>query len=123
MILRNRTTRGQSVTEYAIVFSVVAAAIIGMQVFIKRGLQAKQRDVTLALTNVAGDPGLGAPIGTTKQYEPYYGESDYVIGDDSVTREEFQAGGPVKRTFVSGGTSRGGSAKTGVDVAADAGWQ
>ena len=33
-------SRGQSVTEYLLVFGVVAAAITGMMVYAKRGLQA-----------------------------------------------------------------------------------
>ncbi len=36
---------GQNLSEYAIVLALVAAALIGMQVYIKRGMQGRLRDL------------------------------------------------------------------------------
>ena len=38
--------RAQSITEYVIVLGLVAAALISMQVYVKRGVQAKVKDMT-----------------------------------------------------------------------------
>ena len=107
--------RGQSVTEYAIVFSVVAAAIIGMQIYLRRGLQAKQRDATAYLTNVAGNPGgLGAAVlATTGQYEPYYNASTYSTAQDATHVEKMTAGGQIARTAIDEKAVRTGSGTTG----------
>ena len=38
--------RGQSTLEYAVLISVVVAALIAMQIYMKRGVQGKLRDAT-----------------------------------------------------------------------------
>lgn len=38
--------KAQSLTEYALILSVVLAAIIGMEVYIKRAVQARVKDLT-----------------------------------------------------------------------------
>lgn len=38
--------RGQSTVEYAVVFAVVAAALLAMQVYIKRGAQGRLKDAS-----------------------------------------------------------------------------
>ena len=113
---------GQSVAEYAIVFGVVAAAVIGMQVFVKRGLQAKERDVVKHFTGVTGGVGSGA-IGTTSQYEPYYAASDYAVTQGTTSKEELTTGGGVKRDTSRDETKRTGSATTDTTLGADATWQ
>ena len=66
--------KGQYLSEYAIVFSLVLAALIGMQVYVKRGLQGRYRDiadtVVLSLREQTGKDDLSL------QYEPYYIESN-----------------------------------------------
>lgn len=40
---RRGVGRGQSLSEYAVLLGVVAAAVVGMQLYVKRGVQAKLR--------------------------------------------------------------------------------
>ena len=119
---------GQSVTEYAIVFSVVAAAIIGMQLFVKRGLQAKEKAVTNYLTDRTG--GVTGGVGTinqTAQYEPYYtavGKYNTTTANKDTAAEEMTAGGKIARTGIDETTTRKGSATQGVGyTTADKDWQ
>lgn len=116
--------RGQSVTEYAIVFSIVAAAVIGMQIFVKRGLQGKQKDVTDFFTGVTGDAaGVGKQLATIPQYEPYYASSTYNVTQGNTTKETVAVGGTVTRNVSRDSTTRTGSATTGVTLGADKDWK
>ena len=112
-------SRGQSVSEYAVVFSVVAAAIIGMQLYLKRGLQAKEKSATDYLTNVGGAShkpfsAQAAIIGKTAQYEPYYtANGAYTTNTDNTQKEIMSANGLVARTGIHDTTTRNGSATQG----------
>ena len=73
--------KGQSIMEYAVLVSLVIAAITGMQLYVKRGLQAKIKDASDNLPNyITTQAGMAA--GTVfneghTQYEPYYrGDSE-----------------------------------------------
>ncbi len=74
--LRNRI-KGQSTAEYAILIGLVVAAVIAMQTYAKRALQARVRDASVYM--VAQTNG----IGTTAQYEPYYLSTNF-----DVTRQQ-----------------------------------
>lgn len=70
--LRTRI-KGQSTAEYAILIALVVAAVIAMQTYAKRALQAKVRDAVVYMkdqTNV---------LGNSIQYEPYYLESNFTV--------------------------------------------
>lgn len=41
----NRKNRAQNLTEYAIILGLISAALIGMQVYIKRSVQGRLRDL------------------------------------------------------------------------------
>lgn len=110
-------------TEYAIVFSVVAAAILGMQIFLKRGLQAKEKDVVDHFTSVSGSGPGGPAIGTTTQYEPYYAQSDYNVTQGSTVKDEVVSGGKGTRTVSREDTTRTGSTTTEVGLGADDSWR
>ena len=115
MQLMRRT--GQSTAEYAIVFAVVVAAVVGMQVYYKRGMQAKLKGVVDRLnfdTSPAGEALL--------QYEPYYAKSDYTVGQGTTTNAVVKEGGTIDRTISRDETTRTGSASQEVDMAQDAGW-
>ena len=49
-----RQSRGQSLTEYALILAVVLAALTGMQTYLKRSLQAKLRAHSDHLLGYAG---------------------------------------------------------------------
>src|SRR3989338_5551466 len=70
--LRNRI-KGQSTAEYAILIALVVAAVIAMQTYAKRALQARIRDASVYLINQT------ANLGSTAQYEPYYLESNFAV--------------------------------------------
>ena len=130
-IMRYRNRRGQSVSEYAVVFSVVAAAIIGMQLFLKRGLQAKEKSATDYLTNIGGASHKPLPteagiIGKTAQYEPYYtADGAYTTVTDNTQKEVQTAKGFIARTAIKDSTTRTGEATQGGsgDLDADNTWE
>ena len=74
--LRNRI-KGQSTAEYAILIALVVAAVIAMQTYAKRALQAKVRDAALYMTDQTSN------LGNSIQYEPYYLTTNF-----EVTREQ-----------------------------------
>ena len=117
LLHRARNRRGQSMAEYAIVLTVVIGAIVAMQLYVKRGLQGKVRDVT-------DDVGVG--LTTTKhtsQYEPYYTSSNMQTGQSQSGTESYQAGGTVSRVTDSEESHRSGSSTTGTDQNADGSWK
>ena len=112
--------KGQSMAEYAIVLTVVVTAIVAMQIYVKRGLQGKVRDVTdnvgFGLTNAGITP-------VTKQYEPYYAQSNYQTNQSQNVQEQYQAGGVVARNSIQEQSGRTGNANVGTDQAQGAAWQ
>ena len=73
MLRLMRDKKGQSLVEYAIVISLVVAAAIAMQTYVKRALQGKVQGATDLLS--------------TTQYEPYYLDSSFVSSiEDTKTK-------------------------------------
>ena len=121
MLRLNR--KGQNTAEYAILVAVVIGAIVAMQIYVKRGLQAKVKHVA----DGVGD-GLitkGGITATTSQYEPYYNDSNYTVGQDQSVREKYQTGGTVARESINEKTTRdaGGYSNTGTDLTKDDNWE
>ena len=90
-----KNKKAQNTAEYALLISLVVAAIIAMQVYAQRGLQGRIRDAVQGyLVDQTANPrgvgvtGLGVTglAGSTAQYEPYYLSSNY-----GVTRTEDQS--------------------------------
>jgi Flp pilus assembly pilin Flp len=81
MLIKNK--KGQQVAEYALMIALVVAAIIAMQTYAQRSLQARIRDAGLYLTRSTNIEGMG----NTDQYEPYYLNSDYAVTKDSTETE------------------------------------
>ncbi len=71
-MLHKLNKRGQSTLEYALLIGVIVAALIAMQVYMKRGVQGKIRDAT----DQIGD-----------QYSPGYTTSTVVTNTQSTTHE------------------------------------
>ena len=116
----HRGTKGQSTAEYAILIAVVIAAVVGMQVYVKRGLQGKEKDVADHLTSTGTKTLTSKAL---KQYEPYYAESDFQVDQNEETRVLFQTGGKVDRNVIADTTKRTGSSKQGVGLTQDDTWQ
>lgn len=60
--------KAQSVNEYAIVLAIVAAAIIGMQIYVKRGVQGRIRDLADQLSPAHYEDGTATSNFTTQQH-------------------------------------------------------
>lgn len=73
--LRTRI-KGQSTAEYAILIALVVAAVIAMQTYAKRALQAKTRDAVVWMKDQTN------ALGNSIQYEPYYLQSNFVVSRD-----------------------------------------
>lgn len=73
-----RNKRAQSTAEYAILIGLIVAAAVGMQTYIKRGLQGRARDATDDfVTGVTADANWGtistrvvSPKEIEEQFEP-----------------------------------------------------
>ena len=94
--------KGQSTAEYAIVIGLVLAAAIGMQVYVKRGIQGKFKDASDAKVRdmdgvvLSGEAAYG--VNSYTQYEPQYSTStDLVSTTDSTEKTIVSAGGGVER--------------------------
>ena len=106
--------RGQAVAEYAIVAGVVIAAIVGMQIYLKRGMQAKWKTVSNMYGSISANPFAGEPVGVTpiaamNQYEPYYAPTTNVTvsSNNSSTTQAIDAAGKGTTTFGTNETSSG----------------
>jgi uncharacterized protein (UPF0333 family) len=82
-LLKNK--KAQQTAEYALLISLVVAAVIAMQTYAQRTIQARIRDASAYLTDQT------SALGATNQYEPYYLETNYnVIRDDATTEIQSQ---------------------------------
>jgi Flp pilus assembly pilin Flp len=88
-----RNKKGQNTAEYAIMIALVIGAAMAMQTYIKRGLQGGIKFAVDKSTKSGG----------TKQYEPYYLESDYTSTQEAYTdTEKTETGGKVTREVGAG---------------------
>lgn len=65
----NRAGKAQSTVEYLLIFSVIVAALLAMQVYIKRGMQGRMKAYAEQLGGVSG-------------YSPGATNSNYTITKD-----------------------------------------
>ncbi|GEM_PF-1229372 len=105
MTILRRDKRGQSLTEYAILFSVVAAAYLGMQLYVKRGVQAHIKGVS---DDFAGTE--SATTGSLLQYEPYYtadsSETPYEVTQTRDANVTVNKGGTIDKKGIYETTTR-----------------
>lgn len=66
---------GQSLGELAILLALIAAVVIGMQTYFKRGLQARYKSIVDASADAFTHAGEDGAITALRQYEPYYSSS------------------------------------------------
>ena len=87
--------KGQSTAEYAIVIGLVIAAAVAMQIYVKRGIQAKMKDATDYT-----DP-AATSIMRTSQYEPDYQTTQNLTSTRVATETATTAkGGAVTRSIA-----------------------
>jgi hypothetical protein len=82
-MFRRLNKMAQSTAEFAIVISIVIGAIVAMQIYVKRALQARVRDAS---------DGLGSG-----QYEPYYLQQNTNQNSTGSETDQLQTGGSVAR--------------------------
>jgi hypothetical protein len=105
-MLRRLNKRAQSTAEYAILIAIVVGAIVAMQVFVKRGLQGRVRDVVDEKgpeTFAVGQENITNPL-TGEQYEPYYVTSTATTKQGTSDNEQLKTGGGMQKT-TSGSTA------------------
>jgi Flp pilus assembly pilin Flp len=81
-----KNKKAQQTAEYALLISLVVAAVIAMQTYAQRSIQAKIRDAAMYMTQQT------TTIGSLKQYEPYYLKSEYTVNRDESTTETLGTG-------------------------------
>jgi len=93
-----RFSKGQSTAEYAIVIGLVIGAAVAMQIYVKRGLQAKMKDA-VDYNDPDSKTNTGGKLFSGNSYEPTYLKSE--MDATSVTSEKAKTdyGGQVKRTI------------------------
>lgn len=79
-MIRGFYNKAQSTAEYAIVLALVVGAVVAMQIYVKRGLSGRMKDV-VDHGGVVGSVGNGSfdltAVGVgNMQYEPYYLSQD-----------------------------------------------
>lgn len=79
---------GQSTTEYAVLLAVVAAALVAMQVYIKRGIQGRIRDLSDQI----------APL--SSHYESGRSDSNYTTNQSGTTVVQYESG--ISRVYQDG---------------------
>ena len=80
-LIHNR--KAQNTAEYALLIALVVAAIIAMQTYAQRGLQARVRDTSDYVDEKWTTDADGQSIFSGKQYEPYYLQSNYQVSRDT----------------------------------------
>ena len=66
--------KGQALLEYGVILGLVVTALISMQLYVQRSLQARYKGATdYAIKEISGARKQGR---TPLQYEPYYHQSD-----------------------------------------------
>ena len=84
-LIKNK--KAQQTAEYALLISLVVAAVIAMQTYAQRTIQGRIRDASTYFVNQTNGLGTG-----TQQYEPYYLQSDYkIFRDDQTTQTQNNA--------------------------------
>ena len=113
-IKRWSNRKGQNTAEYAILFALVIAAFVTIQVYAKRSLQARVKTGADALTSIGttfNGPGPEtATFGNNlTQYEPYYLQSFANTYQESV-EQEHMGGGKIQKEKISDINVRGAGA-------------
>lgn len=115
--------KAQSTAEYAIVLGVVITALVAMQIYVKRGINAKVKNVTNHMTTQVGSGDLALKGTQLEQYEPYYAQSDYDVTQSTKATDSLKTGGAVTRGLAEEKTVRTGTSAQDVDLSADNSWQ
>ena len=91
-----KVSRGQVLMEYAVIIMIVVAALVAMQLYVRRMLQGRYKSVTdQAVHYISINNGLGYNL----QYDNYYEQSDMVSARDSKITETRATDGSTSKTI------------------------
>ena len=121
-VRNGRKAKGQSTAEYAVVIAIVLGAVIGMQTFVKRGLQARYKVAADAMASVKGTNDLASFNSNLSQYEPYYAEQNIVTTRGESYNETYTLGKFGKAGAFTN-IRRSGTQNEGVNLTAAANWK
>lgn len=112
--LKRAACQGQTLAEYGIVLSLVAAALTGMSVFVQRAIQARYKDATdgvaggIEQTIAEANSNIDITLPADFQTEPYYSGSDMDTQRQSRQSLSYFYGGRSTREFYEYSSSSGG---------------
>jgi len=86
-----RAKRAQSMAEYSVCLALVLAALLGMQLYVKRGLQGRYKELVDHAAKQAASP---------KQYEPYYVQDKFKVRQSKITNESINYEGQTTRDIL-----------------------
>lgn len=104
--------KAQSLAEYAILVSIIVVTLLGIQVYVKRGLQAKYKSFV---------DGAGESVGI-KQYEPYYAQTEQTIDQKQNTTYTYKPKGKLTRGIDSTVVRKDATITQNWDLKADDDW-
>ncbi|UCB56777.1 MAG: hypothetical protein JSV30_06185 [Candidatus Omnitrophota bacterium] len=117
-------TGGQVLLEYGLILVLIATTIIGIQLYVRRGLQARLKDavdgtIERIYITAKSKPKVELPTGEIPpiviyspadlQYEPYYEQSDITTTSNSNITNSYSPGGASSKAIESEKTMRTGS--------------
>ena len=110
--------QAQSILEYAILIAIVIAAVVVMQVYMKRGVSGRLKDSS---DKISGGESFSANATTTKQTSKMVGSRDITEmtgtgGKAGDVAGELKYGGTVEDLSAHGSYSASGSTQTGSTV-------
>lgn len=113
-MFRKLSKRAQTTAEYAILIAIVVGAVVAMQIYIKRGMQGRVKDVVdytgSDMMNGANSTFTFHAANEGGQYEPYYSSSNASSSQNASESETFTAGGGGgKSSNVTSGANRTGT--------------
>ena len=91
-MLRRIGKKAQTTAEYAVLIALVIGAVVIMQVYVKRGIQGRVKDVV-------DHVGEGGTVGNVQfnfsglQYEPYYANSNSTSSQNMGETQNLNEGG------------------------------
>lgn len=90
-------SKAQSITEYAILLTLVASVFAGMQVYTRRGLQGRFKETSDFLVD---EINKHVPDAYNRQYEPYYSSSVKGSVQESLIERTLALGGAQRQEYI-----------------------
>jgi Flp pilus assembly pilin Flp len=101
-LLKNK--KAQQTAEYALLISLVIAAVVAMQTYAQRTLQSRIKGAGNYLKSGTSE------LGSSEQYEPYYLDQEYDVTKDDITTEKHNTT-TISKDMESNTTRAGGGFK------------